>query len=654
MFGDLEAYTKVAAHAKAKAETQTAPLHNLAIDCLRFTMHFFHPIQQCAQQVYHTAIPLSPTSSQLHQSCLQSVMHTQLSCVAAFSGAPITWGMLLRTIDVRPREPTCVVTSVQRIISVSEDIVNIYDAVTGILQQSLCIPEAVIKTKSSLDGSILFFAHSSSVSMWDVQTGGLIHTFTTQSEINDITVSESHIACGLSSGFITFWNIHTKRRGRGFGNNEPVITIYWLSSQELAVVTQGTFYIYDIVVGITSRRCRISGHVWGMVHCAAEDGFLIGTSQSTPEMVEEHCFVYISHTNKQHIPFQQVPSPDCVFSAARLRTGQLLNPMLVGKQIVCITQPIGVQSYDIESRCWTNSPPLLDRAVSMAVSLNRNLVVQTKHCIQIFSIDILMSNKTHNDVHPSHIYPLGEKHIVCLLQPDRNLALLKLENLQELHPNDDISPLRSLLADQSASACASSGRGLVAGFGISAVVNMWSSGTLVHEQIEATEKDAPLCGWSPKCTQLVTVCRSPQPGLCLKDAKHGIVLANLPLDLDDLGMGEVYDLTFISETEFYLKIDGPGQHIQIPFKITTSQSGQHSHKIIKGKPEPLLEPREMPPYSLDVNCEWIIDAKSRKVCWISPENLWKGNGGHFWAGLSLVMIGSDGVVRKLTFKKPDY
>jgi hypothetical protein len=42
----------------------------------------------------------------------------------------------------------------------------------------------------------------------------------------------------------------------------------------------------------------------------------------------------------------------------------------------------------------------------------------------------------------------------------------------------------------------------------------------------------------------------------------------LPLEDDDLGSGEVYDLTFDSETRFYLKIDRPGQHVQIPYDIT--------------------------------------------------------------------------------------
>jgi WD40 repeat protein len=89
--------------------------------------------------------------------------------------------------------------------------------------------------------------------MWDVQTGGLTHTFTARSEINDIAVSRTgdHIACGSSDGSITFWSTHTKEEGEGFGNGQPVVAIFWLSPCQLVVATQGTVYTHDIDDGET-------------------------------------------------------------------------------------------------------------------------------------------------------------------------------------------------------------------------------------------------------------------------------------------------------------------------------------------------------------------------------------------------------------------
>ena len=638
----------VAMHEAANAQhnaivSATTGLYNLATDCLRLSMHFFHPIQQCAQQVYHSALPLSPTSSPLRKYYLQSFTGEQLSRVTVFSGAPDTWGSLLRTINISPRQLTCIATSVQNIIAACGGAVNIYDAVTGALRQSLHTSEVVTKIQGSPDGSILFFAHSSSATMWDVQTGGLIHTFTTRPEINDIAVSTTgnHLACGSSDGSVAFWDIHTKEEGKGFGDGRPVVAIHWMSAMELAVATRNSLYVRDVAVGKTSNSFPTPGPVWGMVYLADRREFVIGTSRRGGEADQESFTIEpIGYAlGRLH---QQPGAPSRWQSLAH--PGSLAHPVLLGKDILCITPPRGVKPFNTESHDWTNSPPLLDVAASTAVLLNGNLVVQTEDSIQIFSADVLTSGEVRKNVHSSHIYPLGEKHIVRLLQPDRRVALLELETSRELRPGDDTSPLRPLLTNQSPPG------GLVAEFGTSVVVEAWQSDNPLPRRTEAAEEDVSLSGLSPKCTRIAAIYGSPQRELRVKDAEGGTTLAKLSLEEDGLGAGEVYDVTFDSETRFYLKIDGPGRHVQIPHDIIASPSG---HTITRGEPVPLPGPRVMPPYSLDQNCEWVIDAAARKICWIPSGNIRKGNGGHFWAGPSLVMAGDDGVVRKLTFEEPD-
>ena len=632
--------------AKTKTKAMVTTLHHLATDCLRLSMHFFHPIQRCAQHIYHTSLPLSPTSSQLHKSYLQHVIDSQLSYVTAFSGAPHAWGMLLRTIDIRPKQLTCVTTSVQRIVAACGDIVNIYDAVTGVLRQSICTPEMVTKIQDSPDGSILFFAHSFSVTTWDVQTGGLINTFgTTQSKINDITVSPTHLACGSSDGTIVFWNTNTREKGKTFGNRQPVVTTYWLSSRELAVATQNTLYIRDIVMGRTTNRFSTLGCIWGMIYLEDEDKFLTGISRPGTGDQEETVFVTIEHIRRRSSEQQEPTS----FRQSEIHRGRLSSPTLVGEEIVCITPASGVQLFNTASYNWTKGPPLLDTATSTAISLNRNLVVQTKDSIQIFSADVLTSSQARDDVRSSHVYPLGEKHVVCVIRPNRHLALLELETLRKLRHGDDTSQLWSPSA-----LAPFSGRGPVAELGAPAVMEAWQSVTPLPEWAGVAGEDASLHGRSPACARVVTVDNSPQRGLRVKDVKRGTVLANLCLGDDDLGMGDVYDITFDSETRFYLKTYGPeGAVTEIPCDIIASPSGPYSHTVTMGKPARLPEPWVRPPYTLDTNCEWVLDGKSRKICWISPANLRRGDGGHFWAGLSLVMVGDDGVVRKLTFKAPD-
>ena len=524
---------------------------------------------------------------------------------------------------------------------------NTYDAVTFALRQSLSTPEIVTKIQDSPDGSILFFAHSFTVTMWDMQTGGLIHTFTMKSKINDIAVSTTHIACGLSDGSVTIWDIHTKEEGKGFENDQPVETIYWLPSQELAVVTQNSLSICDYTLGETLGRFSVPGQVWGVVYLEGKNEYLVGTSQPTSRVgQEESFFIRCKQPKLQPRELKLLRWRFKNLGVSPAHSGQLLSPTLVGKEIVCITPPNGVQLFNTSSYKWTNSPPLLGAAIFVAESLNRNLVVQTKDSVQIFSQNVLTRGKAHNGAPSSHVYPLGENYIICILQPTRHINLLKLETLQRLRPDASSSLIRSQLANQMTSA-----HGLVGEFGVSVVLRAWVSGTPLPEWTEAAE-DALFSGWSPKCTLAARVHSSPQWGLCVRHVKDRTILAVLPLE-DDVGAGEVYDITFESETRFSLKISGPEQHIQIPYDITALPSGNYPHTITKGEPVPLSEPRATPPYTLDMNCEWVLDTKSRKVCWISPGDIRRGHGGHFWVGPSLVMVGDDGVVRKLTFKDPD-
>jgi WD40 repeat protein len=398
-------------------------------------MHFFHPIQQCAQQIYHTALPLSPTSSQLRNSHLQSVTDDHLSRVVAFSGAPDAWGLLLRTIDVRPRQLTCIATSAQSIVTACEDIVDIYNAVTFVLRQSLRAPETVAKIQGSPDGSTLFFAHSYSVTVWDVQTGGIVHAFTTQSYIIDMAVSTTgdHIACGSPDGSVAFWNTHTNEEGEGFGNGQPVVTICWLSSQELAVATRDSYLHLDMSLPVKPlTKISTSGHVWGMLYPEDGRGLVVGTSQPCEGVGQELCSLETME-RQEGIPWR-FPQKEALSGWPLRMHPELLplRPTLVGEEIACITPPSGVQSFNTRSREWTHYPPLLGAATSVAVSLNRYLVAQTKDSIQIFSIDVLRNDVIRDHGRPSHVYPAGRKTHPLPLQQTRHLTLLELETLRKL------------------------------------------------------------------------------------------------------------------------------------------------------------------------------------------------------------------------------
>ena len=233
--------------------------------------------------------------------------------------------------------------------------------------------------------------------------------------------------------------------------------------------------------------------------------------------------------------------------------GPLTHPTIVGKEIVCVTPPNGVQSFNTESNDWTNRPPLLGAAASEAVSSNRNLVVQTKDSIQIFSIDVLASRDVHDHVHLSHIYPLSKEYILRL-QQDRRPALFSLETLQELYPDDGTSPFGSVLHDLSPSAHTLRHPGLVAYFDFTKAIRLWKKRTPIREGsgLAHGQMSRALCALFPGCTTVLTVAAG---FLWVTDAKSGVPLAML--HDNDLGGGEVYDIALDSETRFYLKVEGP-------------------------------------------------------------------------------------------------
>jgi hypothetical protein len=88
-------------------------------------------------------------------------------------------------------------------------------------------------------------------------------------------------------------------------------------------------------------------------------------------------------------------------------------------------------------------------------------------------------------------------------------------------------------------------------------------------------------------------------------------------------------------------------HVRTTFTLTHSSNGYGIQEVSE---EEILRAR--PYYALDENLEWVVDAKSRRVCWLPPGYVTGEENGHFFFGSSIVMAGKDGVVRKLTFREP--
>ena len=83
---------------------------------------------------------------------------------------------------------------------------------------------------------------------------------------------------------------------------------------------------------------------------------------------------------------------------------------------------------------------------------------------------------------------------------------------------------------------------------------------------------------------------------------------------------------------------------------TTHGPMRYSYRIEKVSKENTLT---VHPYALDKNLEWVVDTKSRRVCWLPPGYVSEIENGHFFVGSSVVMVGQGGIVRRLTFRDWD-
>ena len=103
------------------------------------------------------------------------------------------------------------------------------------------------------------------------------------------------------------------------------------------------------------------------------------------------------------------------------------------------------------------------------------------------------------------------------------------------------------------------------------------------------------------------------------------------------------DIIFDSEVRFYLY----GNTHREPYVINTvSQTDDPTIDSITRYTKQQLDGQVLEErYFLDDGREWVI-CGSKRICWVPPGYI---GSSHCWAGSSLVMVGQDGTLRKLTF-----
>ena len=178
-------------------------------DSQKFLLENFDTIHNSPSHIYHSALPLSPSSSWLRRHYSAELSHM----VKVAKGLPVEWGACSYTVllNSSPAALSCHNNTIT--VGCEDGGIIIINAITG-SQTGVFSGHAigVISLEFSLNGALLVSGSSDhSVKLWDVQTGGVIKTFCPGS-ISPASISAdcTRIALRYDTSNIQLWNIQTE------------------------------------------------------------------------------------------------------------------------------------------------------------------------------------------------------------------------------------------------------------------------------------------------------------------------------------------------------------------------------------------------------------------------------------------------------------
>ena len=179
-------------------------------DSQRLLLEHFDAISSSPCQIYHSALPLSPSSSWLHNHYA-----TELSKeVRVVQGLPARWGACFRTVVTHTR-PVCSICWKNTVaVGLLSGDIAILDGTTGSQVATLSGHTGNVSSLAVSSDGALFVSGSydRTIKQWDLQTGGVIRTLHGHTEIvHSVSISADHttIASGSSDATLRLWDVHT-------------------------------------------------------------------------------------------------------------------------------------------------------------------------------------------------------------------------------------------------------------------------------------------------------------------------------------------------------------------------------------------------------------------------------------------------------------
>ena len=181
-----------------------------ANDSQHLLLEHFDIIQNSPFHIYHSAIPLFPSSSLLHK-CYNAEPSAMVKVV---KGLPTEWGVCSRTVFLDSITWTLSHHNSSIAIGSNSGDIIILDSTTGTQRAALSGHTNTIScVEFSSDGTFLVSGSSDgTIKLWDIQTGGVVRTFsgrTKQVQYISISVDCTKIVSGSHDYTMCLWDIQT-------------------------------------------------------------------------------------------------------------------------------------------------------------------------------------------------------------------------------------------------------------------------------------------------------------------------------------------------------------------------------------------------------------------------------------------------------------
>lgn len=244
-----------------------------ADDSERLILEYFDVIHRSPSHIYHSALPLSPSSSWVRK-CYEAEIVGEAKVLM---GLPDRWNLCSRTIFPEG-QPTALAHWGDILAVGMESNAEILDAITGIRTSILSgHTDMILSLTFSLDGTLLVsISVDKTVKLWDVQTGGVIKTFGgPSSAISSVSISPdcTTIASGTWDGAIHLWDVRTGERRLTKARHNCAVTAICFSPVNPRLLLTSS-------MGTTVRQWNVEGYPIGASY---REGAIVSHITYTPD-----------------------------------------------------------------------------------------------------------------------------------------------------------------------------------------------------------------------------------------------------------------------------------------------------------------------------------------------------------------------------------